>query len=309
MISSRRQAHLAGGALLLGVGVACTTSSSAVRDAFLTVPPHYAGVRSSQALAAASEVGIVPITFQPGSTRPVFDPPTGTGSALTALLADMNAFADSLTLPEGAAVVRLLDAGGGIANAPVSSGAAPDVRFGCNFAGELAAVDCPPVRFGEDTQIRPLAATRLSVQTPSPEWLAWSAGVMESNSVPTMLLLTLELGIYRPRINTFLRTKWVDMGTNYVLPLPWLTPIEHVTVLQLTGARFDSDGRPVRIGVEGLVAGIPRHLENVEIISDENIRALHTKRRTDLPGEPLVWKEAMRELVKQLTQTDAVSRK
>lgn len=309
MIPIRRQAHLAVGALILGIGVACTTSSSAVRDAFLTLPPHYAGVRSSQAVDAASKVGIVPITFQRGSTRPVFDPPTGTGSAMAALLVDMNAFVDSLTLPEGKTIVRLRDASGGITSAPVSSDTTPDVRFGCNFAGDLAVVDCPMMRFGEDTQLRPLAATRLSIQAPSPEWLAWSAGVMENNSVPTMLLLTLELGIYRPRINTFLRTKRVDIGTNYALPLPWLSPIENVTVLQLTGARFNSDGHPVRIGVEGLFAGIPRHLENVEIISDKNVRALHTMRRTDLPGEPLVWKEAMRELVNQLTQTDAVGRK
>jgi hypothetical protein len=37
------------------------------------------------------------------------------------------------------------------------------------------------------------------------------------------------------------------------------------------------------------------------MISDEDVERIRTARRTDLPGQPPVWKIALRNLVAQLT--------
>jgi hypothetical protein len=62
----------------------------------------------------------------------------------------------------------------------------------------------------------------------------------------------------------------------------------------------------VRIGAEGIMAKRTRFrisaLGAQEIWSDEDVGALRRARRSDLPSQPLAWKEAMRQLVAQLTR-------
>ena len=38
-----------------------------------------------------------------------------------------------------------------------------------------------------------------------------------------------------------------------------------------------------------------------EIVTDDDVQQLRTLRREDLPGQPLVWQVALRNLVEQLT--------
>jgi hypothetical protein len=82
-------------------------------------------------------------------------------------------------------------------------------------------------------------------------------------------------------------------------------------VLQLTGALIDPDGRATRIGAEGLYPRRTRLLVSAiggqELLSDEDVERLRSERRDDLPGRPLVWQVALRNLVAQLTGRSEVA--
>src|SRR5918998_939484 len=104
------------GALLL-VAAACATTGatfrSGVGDAYLESPPYYAGARVSGALRVVH----LPIGYQRGASQsPIFDPAAGAGTPTAALLAEMNAYLDSL------GVTTRVEAAG------ASRGTPPDAR-------------------------------------------------------------------------------------------------------------------------------------------------------------------------------------
>jgi hypothetical protein len=78
-----------------------------------------------------------------------------------------------------------------------------------------------------------------------------------------------------------------------------------VAVLQLTGALVDESGKAIRIGAEGFYARRTPLLVSAmgaqSLLSDEDATAARALRRDDLPGQPLAWQVAMRELVAGLT--------
>jgi hypothetical protein len=78
-----------------------------------------------------------------------------------------------------------------------------------------------------------------------------------------------------------------------------------VTVLQLTGALVDQEGRVLRIGAEGLTVRrtplLASSLCAQALLRDEDVQALRSSVRQDLPGEPLTWRVALQHLVEQLT--------
>ena len=61
----------------------------------------------------------------------------------------------------------------------------------------------------------------------------------------------------------------------------------------------------MRIGAEGLLARrtpfAVSALGAQALISDEDVEKVRTARRDDLPGKPLVWQEALKSLVAQLS--------
>lgn len=309
MSATRIRFHLLAAAVLVAAAAGCARSTAqaggTVRDAFLSQPPHYAS--AAGALPASTEpIGVLPITFQKHSIRPVLDPPSGPGSALALLIGEMNVYLDSLARSPDANLLLLASAPGPNVAASPDAAQAPDVRFGCYLTADWSIFDCPPARTIENTGIRPQMPTRLTVVPASREWNEWAIGTMQNTRTGSVLVLTIDEGIYRPRQDTYLRTKSVEIGTNHTVSLPWQIPITAVTVLQLTGALVDREGRVVRIGAEGLYAHVPRRLENVEIIDDSNVHELRTMRRSELPGQPLAWQVALRELMRQMTAPTAV---
>jgi hypothetical protein len=147
---------------------------------------------------------------------------------------------------------------------------------------------------------------RLAVGRPSAAWTEWMREVMTGVGVARALVVTLEVGQYLPRQTGLRGDKQVELGTGHVAKLPWLTSLETpVTVLQLTGAVVDRDGRAVRIGAEGIVAHRTRLLVSAvggqELLRDEDVAAVRALRRDDLPGRPLAWRVALAQLVAQLT--------
>lgn len=288
---------------------ACATTGatykSGVGDKLLEHPPFYAGASTTPARAEGARVGILPVHYQRGVTQPAsFEPNAKAGSPTASLLEEMNAYLDSLTMFNGQAPVRLVSGARTSAVAPTTMGVPPDVRFGCETETDLPDDDC--VRTGGALG-RGGEWMKLAVGRPSTEWTQWAAQVMADHGVSHVLVLTLEIGQYRTRQQGLLGRKSVELGTGYEVPVPWMTSLETpVNVLQLTGALMDRNGQAVRIGAEGIMARRTRLLVSAigaqEILTDEDVAAVRALRREGLPGQPLAWREAMRQLVAQLTR-------
>jgi hypothetical protein len=281
--------------LLLVAGACATTGStfrSGVGDQYIERPPYYAG---SVAVPAAP-LGHLPIAYQRGATHAgMFDPAARPGTAVAALLTEMNAQLRDLGVS-----TPLADAGQRIPGTP------PDVAFGCvpDASGECDREQ----RTDQNTRVR----MRLAVGRPSTGWTAWTRQAMDEAGAEGTLVITLEVGQFWIQPRGWRNDKMVELGTGHAVRLPWLTSLEApVSVLQLTGALVDRDGRAVRIGAEGLLARrtdlILSSLGVQRLISDDDVERLRTSRRDDLPGSPLVWEVALRNLVAQLTGNHEVA--
>ncbi len=269
-------------------GAACATAGSTyqsgVGDKLVEHPPYYAG---SAVTADGGRIGHFPLAYQRGSTQaPIFEPEGGRGTPMAALVAEMNAYLDSLGVTTRVAAA--------------SAGTPPDVRFGCEL--DIAG-DCLEREGGALGDTGPL---KLEVGRPSAEWIAAARGAMDSAGVTRALLITLEVGDYFLRQRGLAGHKEVELGTGYTVDFPWVTSLETpVTVLQLTGALVGADGKAIRIGAEGLYARRTRLLISAargqELLGDEDVERLRTARRDELAGKPLAWQVSLRNLVAQLT--------
>jgi hypothetical protein len=127
--------------VVLLVLTACVTGStfrSGVGDAHLESPPYYSGARVSR--DATPRVVHLPIGYQRGATQsPTFDAAANPGTPTAALLAEMNAYLDSL------GVTTRIDAAAG-----ASRGTPPDVHFGC--PDDPSDGDCASKRESDSTR-------------------------------------------------------------------------------------------------------------------------------------------------------------
>lgn len=294
-------------ATLLTLSAACATTGatlgSGVGDRMLSRAPFYAGARLSPVSAAGTQVGVMPIRFQVRQgMNSIFDPRTDPNSPMSVLLADMNAYLDSVMTANGSTPIRL-----GSFDAPPMLGVAPDVRFGCLTEGDLPGEDC--IARGDSVlgRVDALQQMKLSVGRPSAAWVASAADLMSRAEVSHTLIITLEIGEYWMRQTGALGRKSVELGTNHTASQPWMTSLETpIPVLQLTGALVDAKGRAVRVGAEGILAKrTPLLASGVGLqaqISEADVLGVSRARRPELPGQPLAWQEALRQLVHGLTR-------
>jgi hypothetical protein len=301
--SRRRTTRRLAAPLLILSAVACATTgatlNSGVGDAFPEHPPYYAGTARAAIAADVSKLGYLPIVFQRGASQSeIFDPKSAPGTPTSALLAEMNAYLDAL-LGSGAIAVRLTAraAGGG-------SLTPPDVRFGC--LTDTGAPDDDCTVDANSALGRGRQEMKLAVGRPSAEWTARAAEAMSAAGVGRSLVVTLEIGQMLVRQNGVRGSKELELGTGHTAHLAWLTSLETpVPVLQLTGALVDRDGKAIRIGAEAFQAKRTAFLLSSvgaqALLGDEDVADARTRRRDDLPGQPLAWQVALRHLVSQLT--------
>ena len=295
----RIQAALLGVLTLLVTACATTgaTFRSGVGDSFLEHPPYYAGARAVP--ANATRIGHLPIAFQRGASHaPIFDPRDGSGSAIDAVLGEMNAYLDSLGL-----TTPLVDGRRISAVSHEATTVPPDVRFGCAPELGIPGNDC--VERGESALGRGYQTMQLAVGRPSQAWVSWMRDVLDATGTSYTLVITLEIGQYLPRQEGWRGGKIVELGIGNTAHLPWLTSLETpVMVLQFTGALVGPDGKAVHIGAEGFFARRTKLLVSgfgaQELVTDEDVRAARELRREDLPGQPLAWRVALRELATRL---------
>lgn len=283
-------------ALVLATACATTgvTLGSGVGDTFPEHAPWYAGRSMAELGRDSTVIGHLALAVQPRAAAPAgFDPPAAAGSALDQLLASMNAYLDGL------GVTRPLPASGAAVR-----GVPPDVRFGCVPEHGAPGNDCAPR--GDSALGRGHQAMQLSVGRPSRDWVASVRPLLSGAGAGRVLVVTLEVGDYLVRQEGLAGTKMVELGTSHRVNLPWLTSLETpVSVLQVTAALVDSSGRALRIGAEGILARRTRLLVSAmggqELLTEEDVRKAMVARRDDLPGRPLAWEVALRELVTRVT--------
>jgi hypothetical protein len=274
-------------AILLGTSAAaaaaCATGStyrSGVGDRLLERPPYYAG--AGRAPGDTTRVAHLAVAYQRGSAQaPIFEPAGGAGTPIAALLAEMTAYLDSLGLSARVAV------------AP--AGTPPDVRFSCETDAAGPGDECAT---GDGALGRDDIRMLLAVGRPSAEWTGSAGQAMRHAGAGALLVITLEIAQYRVRQRGLRGDKSVELGTDHVVDVPWLTSLETpVAVLQLTGGLFDPSGRALRIGAEGLLArrtSLPISALGAQaMITDEEVNQLRTA--------PHVWRVALGHLVRGLT--------
>lgn len=284
-----RQLIILGSLLASGACATGSTYRSGVGDRLLERPPYYAGAGRDP--IDTLPIAHLPVAYQRGSTQaPLFEPAGGPGTPIARLLAEMTAYLDSL------AVTQRLPA--------VPPGTPPDVRFSCATDPADPDDECAtgPGALGRG-DIRML----LAVGRPSADWLAAAASAMTDATAGTLLVITLEIGQYRIAQRGLRGDKEVALGTEHVASLPWLTSLETpVAVLQLTGALVGRHGRALKIGAEGMLArrtSLPISALGAQaVISDAEVEELRTARREELPGRPLVWRVALRHLIRGLVE-------
>lgn len=251
--------------------------------------PYYSG-----RAIATSNAAWLPVTYQRGGAQPPSWDPEG-GPAMDALLAEMNAYLDSLA-PGARLTIP--------APAP---GAPPDVRFACamDAAGDCLTESDEPATPAEEPR-----SMTLSVERASGAFTDWIGPALRDAGASHAILITLEMAPFWPRQTGLRGDKVVDLGTGHSQELPWLTALDDpIWTVELTGALIDSTGRAVRIGAEGLFAKRTRFsisaIGGQESVTDQDIAQLRTLRRESLAGQPLVWREALRELVRGLLGSTA----
>jgi hypothetical protein len=281
---SRSLSFIAALATTAACATAGATYKSGVAPRSFDRPPFYAGTTIT---SDTRRVAHLAVRYQRGAEQDaMFEPKGERGSPAAALIAEMNAYLDSLAISTKLSPTN------------PETGTAPDVHFGC-----LAGLADSCVGEGEpDHTNRQL---QLSVGRPSDQWIAWLGTALDSTRHDHALIVTLELGQYWPRQKGLSIHKEVRLGTDYAVSIPWLTSLEKpVAVVQLTGALVGRDGRAARIGAEGLMAKrsniVMSALGGQMLITDDDITQLRTLRREDLPGAPLAWQVALRNLVTQL---------
>ena len=290
---------------------ACSTTGatfrSGVGDVFPDRAPYYAGARTSFAADTTARVGVLPVHYQPGvGAAALFDPRWGPNSAIGDLLKEMNGVLDSLTTGTGKPAIRLVTGLSRDRTLPLDLklGVAPDVRFGCLTELDLPGEDC--AARGDSALGRGRQTMKLAVGRPDAVWTRWVGATMDAAQTPHTIVITLEVGQYLMKQKGLVGKKVVELGTNHNVELPWLTSLETpVTVLQLTGALVDRQGKAVRIGAEGIVAKRTPLLASAigaqAVLSNEDVALVRTARREDIAGQPVAWRVAMQELVRQLT--------
>ena len=282
----------------------CATFRSGVGDRFLEHPPYYAGAKVG---AGSGRIVHLPMLYQRGASQaPFLDPAAGAGTPTDAMLAEMNALLDSLRLTSP------------IARGAALGGTAPDVAFGCEQRG---SDDCE--ERDEEVLGRRNTTMRLAVGRPSSEWIERVRAVLDESGADYALVVTLEVGQYWTRQTGLRGNKSVELGTAHTMPRPLgpSTTMKRsrssnggqrghsleapVSVLQVTGALVDRDGKAVRIGAEGIMARRTSLLGSAvglqRILRDEDIEAARSLKREELPGQPLAWQVALRHLVEELT--------
>jgi len=145
----------------------------------------------------------------------------------------------------------------------------------------------------------------IHIQNPASAWRIALRELARVSQVEYVALLKLGFSEY-PKADKGMFGKKVVLGTGYEEGIEFLSAEDApAEVLQITGTLVDREGNIVRAGAEGIVAkDTPFWVQVFEAQQGMNNEALQNllrnERRKDLPGRPLKWQAALRNLVTEL---------
>ena len=178
------------------------------------------------------------------------------------------------------------------------------------YFGVVESIDFPgdqesPQIASYDEVEKPLMA--IYQETPAKEWKDSLKAYCARKKVDYVLTPFLSIGDFKVYQKDWKGNKEIVLGTNYRVPVPWLTALdEPVEVLYLGAALVNCEGKIIKVGAEGLFAKKPKFLLSVmslqSAITAEDVTALLEARREDLSGQPLIWKAALDNLLQNMMQ-------
>ncbi len=293
--------------VLLGCSLACSGFIGLdLRPSFsfeIFSSPYYRILNKKQAPAANAKIGFVPVMLDARAARNL----TFKDAWTQPLLQAMTRFTrDSLKLAEvNVETNKLTDA--------------PDIFLGSVLQGErphYILADCP------DPKSSPEYCLKIGGQAGSKAWMEKLKAAMAKQGLDYALILQLGEGYIYPngqmkKLNRMIETRkapqaGLDMGTNYWLPMSqkWVATNKPIDVLFMKGMLVTKEGKVLRLGAEGITAASKAHfLEQVVNIShefsEEELNAVENNvRREDLPGQPVSWQVAARQLVQTLSASN-----
>lgn len=173
------------------------------------------------------------------------------------------------------------------------------------YVGSAEGEGAPPEAAMQRSEHDKYPPMVIHILKPSNAWRNALGNAARTDQTEFVLWLKLGFSEY-PKANKGAFEKKVVLGAGYEEGIKFLSAEDKpVEVLQVTGILLDRAGNLVRAGAEGIVAKDSpfwvQVLEAQEGMSNEALRTLlHEERREDLPGRPLKWQVALRNLVAQL---------
>ncbi len=253
-------------------------------EVVLSKPPNYYG-RLPREKIASLKVGHLPITTDIRVKEWHND------TIWNTILKDMTDYLDSLGISE-----PLPDLGLPLSEFPDIYVGSPEM-FG-------APVTSSSYDSGDKNYIPPMV---LYYRNPSLNWKEKMIHLCAERNLDYVLFISVGFSEYMIRQKNWLGQKELVLGTGYRIPVKWLSSLQDpVDVIHVTGALIDKQGKIRRSGAEGILAAKTASLLESAIglhnaLGDEAVSQLTTNVvRKDLPGHPLAYQVALRNLIANL---------
>ena len=186
----------------------------------------------------------------------------------------------------------------------LNADAYPIVYFGVVEAYDFPGDPDDPVFETYEDADKPLMS--IYQESPSKAWKDSLKNRCAGSRINYVLVPFLSLGNFKVYQKDWKGNKEIVLGSDYRVPVPWLTALDQpVEVLYIGAALVNCQGKIIKVGAEGLLAKKTKFLMSVlnlqAAIAPEDIEKLLQARRKDLPGQPLIWKTALKNLLKNMT--------
>jgi len=271
--------------LILAAGFLNSTYSASGQTDRLKGAPFYK-TYNKKAVVRQEAAGYLPVGIDQITRLEFFY--AGREPALQPLVEAMNAYLDSLKWCT-----------------PLSGDSLPEKGAPYVYVGSAEGEGAPPeaaMQRNEHDKYPPMV---IHILKPSGAWRSALGTLAQTQPVEHFLRIQIGFSEY-PKADKGMFGKKVVLGTGYEEGIKFLSAEDKpVEVLQITGMLLDRDGNIVRAGAEGIVAkDTPFWAQVLDVQQGMNNDALQKllleERRSDVPGQPLKWQAALRNLVAQL---------
>ena len=181
----------------------------------------------------------------------------------------------------------------------------PDAYFGVAESIDFPGDQENPEFASYDKTEKPIMT--IYQESPSKKWVDSLKIYCKRERANYVLVPYLSIGNFKVYQKDWSGNKEIKLGTNYKIPVPWLTALDQpVEVLYIGASLVNSNGEIIKVGAEGLWAKKTKLLlssMNIQSsITFYDVRNVLKAKRKDLQGQPLIWKVAIDNLLKNMSK-------